>query len=164
MTFNTVQHVIIVNVAEMANCTFFLTGFLSVLLTSAALAATEPTPVGVWRTVDDNTHKPRGLVRLYEQNGEIFGKIEASFDPKEVDEVCRKCGGERKGLPVLGLVIMRHMKRHGAEYSEGDILDPDTGWVYKCKFTMDKSGRTMSVRGFIGFSLMGRSQTWYRQE
>ena len=76
----------------------------------------DATPVGVWKTIDDITHKPRGLIRVYEQNGEIFGKIEASFDPKEAAEVCHKCGGERKGLPVLGLVIMRHMKKRGAEW------------------------------------------------
>jgi uncharacterized protein (DUF2147 family) len=124
----------------------------------------DATPVGVWKTIDDTTHKPRGLIRLYEQDGEIFGKIEASFDPKEANEVCEKCSGDRKGQPVLGLVVMRHMKKHGNDYAEGDILDPDTGWVYKCKFTLESGGKTLQVRGFLGFSLLGRSQTWYREE
>jgi uncharacterized protein (DUF2147 family) len=124
----------------------------------------DSTPVGVWKTIDDATHKPRGLIRLYEQDGEIFGKIEGSFDPKEAGEICHKCSGDRKGMPVMGLVIVRHMKKRGNEYSEGDILDPDTGWVYKCKFTLEPDGKTLNVRGFLGFSLLGRSQTWYRQE
>jgi uncharacterized protein (DUF2147 family) len=144
----------------MSNCSLFLTG----LLLCARLIAMDANPVGVWKTIDDTTHKPRGLIRLYEQNGEIFGKIQASFDPKEAADVCSKCGGDRKGMPVLGLVVMRHMRKHGNEYSDGDILDPDSGSIYKCKFTIEGSGETMVVRGFIGFSFLGRSQTWYRQE
>jgi uncharacterized protein (DUF2147 family) len=138
--------------------------FLTGLLLCVRVMAMDATPVGLWKTIDDNTHKPRALVRLYEQNGEIFGKIEASLDPKEAGEVCAKCAGERKGMPVLGMVVVRHMKRRGNEYAEGDILDPDTGWVYKCKFTLEEGGKILVVRGFIGFSLLGRSQTWYRQQ
>ena len=137
-----------------------LTGFLL----CARLIAMDSTPLGVWKTIDDTTHKPRGLIRLYELNGEIFGKIEASFDPKEAGEVCAKCAGDRKGMPVVGMVVMRHMKKRGNEYAEGDILDPDTGWVYRCKFTLEPDGKTLLVRGFLGFSLLGRSQTWFREE
>jgi uncharacterized protein (DUF2147 family) len=144
----------------MLNRSHLLIGFLI----CAPLTAMDSTPLGVWKTIDDTTHQPRGLIRLYEQNGEIFGKIEASFDPKEAHEVCEKCAGDRKGMPVVGLVVMRHMKRRGNEYSEGDILDPDTGWVYKCKFSVNPDGKTLLVRGFLGFSLLGRSQTWFRQE
>ena len=137
---------------------------LAIFLFCVPLLALEPSPVGVWRTVDDNTHKPRGLIRLYEENGEIFGRIEASLDPKEAKEVCEKCDGERKNKPVVGMVVMRHMARHGKEYSGGDILDPDTGWVYKCRFWLQEDGRVLLVRGFMGISLLGRSQIWYRQE
>jgi uncharacterized protein (DUF2147 family) len=121
-------------------------------------------PVGLWKTIDDNTHKPRGLVRLYELEGEIFGKIEASFDPKEAREICSKCGDERKDKPVVGMVVLRHMIRRGKEYIGGDILDPDTGWLYRCRFTLEDGGRKLVIRGFLGISLLGRSQTWYREE
>jgi uncharacterized protein (DUF2147 family) len=144
----------------MLNCNFFLT---SLLLCVPALAM-DVSPLGVWKTIDDNTHKPRGLIRLYEKDGEIFGRIEGSFDPKEAGEVCGKCDGERKNQPVLGMVVMRHMIRHGREFSGGDILDPDTGWVYRCRFTVEDGGKKLLVRGFLGISLLGRSQTWYREE
>jgi len=121
-------------------------------------------PIGVWKTIDDTTHKPRGLIRLYEKDGEIFGKIEGSLDPKEAHEVCDKCDGDRKNKPVVGMVVMRHMTRHGKEFSGGDILDPDTGWVYRCRFTLQDDGKTLLVRGYLGFSLLGRSQIWYRIE
>ena len=136
----------------------------STLILAFVAGAFDSSPAGVWRTIDDNTHKARGLIRLYEHNGEIFGKIEASFDPKEAKEVCDLCTGDRKNQPVIGLVVMRNMKKHGAEYSGGDILDPDTGNIYRCKFTMEDGGRKLLVRGYIGFSLLGRSQVWLRQE
>jgi uncharacterized protein (DUF2147 family) len=141
-------------------CNFFLAG----LLLCAPLMAMDANPVGVWKTVDDNSHKPRGLIRLFERDGEIFGRIEASFDPKEAHEVCSKCAGELKDKPVVGMIVLRHMRKHGNEYSGGDILDPDTGWVYRCKFVLEDGGKKMLIRGYLGFSLLGRSQTWYREE
>jgi uncharacterized protein (DUF2147 family) len=144
-------------------CSFFLTVLL-LSVPAAAPMAIDASPVGLWKTIDDNTRKPRGLIRLYEQGGEIFGRVEGSLDPKEADEVCSKCDGERKGKPVVGMVVMRHMVRHGNEYSGGDILDPDTGWVYRCRLTLEDGGKKLLVRGYLGFALIGRSQIWYRQE
>jgi uncharacterized protein (DUF2147 family) len=148
----------------MRNCSFILTCLSLCVPAILPLMAMDVSPVGVWKTVDDNSHKPRGLIRLYEQDGEIFGRIEASFDPKEANEVCGKCDGERKDKPVVGMVVMRHMTRHGKDYSGGDILDPDTGWIYKCRFTIEDGGRKLLVRGFLGIALLGRSQTWYRAD
>jgi uncharacterized protein (DUF2147 family) len=122
-----------------------------------------PTPAGLWKTVDDKTGKPRGFVRLYEENGEIFGRIESSADPAEAKERCEKCAGERKNQPMIGLVILRRMKKSGEEYSGGDILDPDTGVVYRCKLRMLEQGQKLELRGYVGFALLGRSQIWIRQ-
>ncbi len=143
-------------------CTSLL---FTILLCAGLVVADLPlSPVGVWRTTDDYTHKPRGLVRLYEQNGELFGRIEASFDPAEAKEVCDRCAGERKNKPVIGLVVMRNMKKSAAnEYSGGDILDPDTGQIYRCRITVDGDGRRLTVRGYVGIALLGRSQVWFRQ-
>lgn len=138
--------------------------FFTTLFITVPLLGLDPSPLGIWQTVDDATHKPRGLIRLYEQDGQIYGKIETSFDPKEARDICDKCSDERKNKPVVGLVVMRRMVRKGREYSGGDILDPDTGWVYRCRFTLEDNGRKLIVRGFLGVSLLGRSQTWYRQE
>ncbi|HKD05351.1 MAG TPA: DUF2147 domain-containing protein [Bryobacteraceae bacterium] len=120
--------------------------------------------MGIWRTIDDITNKPRGLIRLYEQEGKLFGKIEASFDPAEAKEICDRCEGDRRNRPVIGLIVVRNMKKSGAnEYTGGDILDPDTGQVYKCRITLDDNGRRLIVRGYIGIALLGRSQVWFRQ-
>jgi uncharacterized protein (DUF2147 family) len=134
------------------------------LLACPSAAYQETTPIGLWKTIDDNTHQPRALIRLFEHDGEIYGKIEASFDPKEAHELCGKCGGDRKNKPVVGMVVLRHMKKEGNEYSGGDIVDPETGWVYRCKFMLEDGGKKLTIRGYLGFSLFGRSQTWYRVE
>jgi uncharacterized protein (DUF2147 family) len=136
---------------------------LILLLSLAPGAAFDSSPLGEWRTVDDHTHKPRGIVRLYSKNGEIFGRIESSFDPKEAQERCELCPGERHNQPVIGLVFLRNMKKHGDEYTGGDILDPETGRVYKCTFRLENGGQKLVVRGYIGVSLLGRSQVWLRE-
>jgi uncharacterized protein (DUF2147 family) len=71
------------------------------------------------------------------------------------------CTDVRKGQPMLGLIIIRNMKHTGDEYSGGDILDPDTGSVYHCKMHVE-GGTRLVLRGYIGFSLLGRNQTWLR--
>jgi len=128
------------------------------------VAAAGQSPAGLWKTIDDKTGKPRGLVRIYEQNGQFFGRIQASFDPKETAERCDKCTDDRKDQPVIGMVILRRLKKSGAEYDGGDILDPDTGTIYRCKLRLEDQGRKLLLRGYLGISLLGRSQTWLRQE
>lgn len=143
---------------------FFSAVLLSVALIVSPLRAADPI-TGVWKTIDDKTHKVRGTVRLYDQDGAIFGKIQSGTDPKEAADVCDKCTGERRNQPIIGLLILRNMRRHSAtEYGGGDILDPDTGSVYRCKITVEDGGKKLVVRGFLGISLIGRSQVWIRQD
>jgi uncharacterized protein (DUF2147 family) len=136
-------------------------------LAAAPAAQTEPTdmtsPVGLWRTIDDKTGKPRGVIRVYEQDGKLFGKIERSLRPGEPPKFCDKCTDERKDQPLLGMIILRNLKRVDNEYRDGDILDPDNGSVYRCKMHLEDGGRKLVVRGFVGLSLFGRTQTWERE-
>ena len=141
-----------------------LTAITILLLSALPAAAAEGSPAGLWKTFDDRTHKARGIVSIYEENGTFSGKIESSFDPEELTKRCEKCSGDRKGAPVLGLVIMRGMTRHGAEFDGGDILDPETGYVYRCKFLLSDDGAKLMVRGYLGLSVFGRTQTWIRMD
>ena len=126
----------------------------------AAVAASD-SPIGLWKTIDDKTGAARAIVRIYEQDGRLFGKIEGSFTPGAEHRFCEVCTDERKGRPMLGLIIIRNMKHTDGEYSGGDILDPDNGSVYHCKMHVE-GGTRLVVRGYIGFSLLGRNQTWQR--
>ncbi|MDK2125204.1 DUF2147 domain-containing protein [Parachitinimonas caeni] len=137
---------------------------LAGLLCSSAWAAESPSPIGNWKTIDDNTGKPRGLVQIYEEAGEIKGKILKNYPkPGEPDNpVCDKCKGDRKDKPVIGMVFLWGMKKNGESWAGGEILDPDNGSVYSAKMEVIEGGSKLKVRGFLGFSLLGRSQIWLR--
>ena len=122
-----------------------------------------PTPVGRWKTVDDHTGKPRSIVSIYQQNGKLFGKVESSLDPARAGRRCDRCKDDRKDKPVVGMVIIRNLVKDGDEYNGGDILDPDNGTIYRCKIWLTDGGNKLSVRGYVGISLFGRSQTWIRE-
>jgi len=137
---------------------------LSALALRAAPADFAGTPAGRWRTFDDKTPgKPKAIIVLYEEQGLLFGRVETLVDPDAV-KICDKCSDERKGKPVTGMVVVRRMRKDGEEYTGGDILDPKNGSVYRCKMRLLDQGRKLSVRGYLGFSLFGRSQTWVRDE
>jgi uncharacterized protein (DUF2147 family) len=128
-----------------------------------AHAAGSQSPLGLWRTVDDKTGMPRTLVRIYMQDGKYFGRIEQSFKPGAETRVCSECTDERRNQPIIGLLIIRNVALRDGEYGGGDILDPDNGSVYHCKFHLERDGTVLVVRGYIGIALLGRSQTWQRQ-
>jgi uncharacterized protein (DUF2147 family) len=140
---------------------------LSLLLCIAASlqarAADTASPIGVWKTFDDKTGNAKGIVRIYEQDGKLFGKLEQSFLPGAESRVCAVCTDDRKNQPIIGLIIIRNMQRDNDGYGGGDILDPESGSVYHCKLHLEQDGSRLVVRGYIGFSLLGRSQTWQRQ-
>jgi uncharacterized protein (DUF2147 family) len=125
-------------------------------------AAEADSPVGLWRTIDDKSGRARSAVRIYEEGGRLFGRIERGYDPREDDRVCSLCTDERRGKPLRGMVIMRNLRVEGDEYVDGDILDPDNGTVYRCKIRLAEGGQKLVVRGYVGVSLFGRSQTWER--
>jgi uncharacterized protein (DUF2147 family) len=126
-------------------------------------AADLSSPLGLWKTFDDRTGKARALVRIYDRGGKLFGRIEQSFTPGGETRVCKPCTDERKDQPIIGLIIIRNMQPDGSEFTGGDILDPESGTVYRCKMHLEQAGARLIVRGYIGFALLGRSQTWQRE-
>ena len=142
----------------------FRAAFLMVLLAAAAQAGPPAGPVGRWKTYDDKTGALHGLVEITEEQGVLQGRILKSYDPLKPNPTCELCEGERKGQPVLGMVFLWGLTRQGEEFKGGFILDPDNGKVYKAKLKLDEGGRKLLVRGFIGISLLGRTQTWVRED
>jgi len=130
---------------------------------TAASAQDLASPVGRWRTVDDKTGKPSGIVRIYEQNGALYGNIEKVFDSARAGQNCIACTDDRKDKPLIGLNIIRGLKRDGDVWDGGTLIDPETGSVYKSSARLDDGGRKLVLRGYIGISLLGRSQTWQRE-
>jgi uncharacterized protein (DUF2147 family) len=143
---------------------FFTQAAFALIGAALCVHAAEPTPVGAWRTFDDHTGKARSIVRIYEDNGKLFGRIESSLDPARAGRICDLCKDDRKNQKVVGMVIIRGLSKDGEEFNGGDILDPDNGKIYRCKIRLIENGGKLSVRGFIGISLIGRSQTWTREQ
>ena len=135
-------------------------------LTTLPVWADDASPAGLWRNVDDISGKPRALIRITESSGTLQGKIEKVFPAPTEDPnpKCDKCEGANKDAPVIGLVILNGLTKDGDEYGGGQILDPDNGKVYRSKVRLTDNGKKLSVRGYIGVPMLGRSQTWVRQE
>jgi uncharacterized protein (DUF2147 family) len=123
-------------------------------------------PVGKWRTVDDRTGKVRSVVAIWEEEGRLYGKIERLIDPdlSHLNPQCIHCAGDLKNKPVVGLRILWDLKKEGEQWSGGKVLDPENGKSYRCIIAMEESGKVLKVRGFIGFSLFGRTQYWLRDQ
>jgi len=122
-------------------------------------------PVGLWKTIDDTTGKPRSLIRINENNGELSAVVEKGLLATDTgDAVCDKCTDERKDKKIIGMTIAKGLKKSGDQYDGGEILDPNNGKIYRCKMKLDETGNMLEVRGYIGISLLGRSQTWNRVE
>lgn len=139
---------------------------LAVALVAAPFAAlAQQTPVGTWTTIDDATNKPKSVVEIYEApNGSLAGKVlQVLQSDKGPNPKCTECDGDRKNQPVEGMVILWGIAGTGKEWKGGKILDPATGKVYSAKMTLSDDGKALEVRGFMGFSLLGKTQTWQRR-
>ena len=117
--------------------------------------------IGKWKTIDDETHKPKSVVEIYEKSGKIYGKVSEIFEADKRNKVCEECSGEDKNKPILGMVIIKGLIKDGDEYNSGEILDPKNGKIYKCFITLEGNDK-LKLRGYIGVSLFGRTQYWYR--
>ena len=130
---------------------------------AAGAGAQSSTPVGNWKTVNEHG-EPEGLVRIIEVAGELRGTVEKVYSPPapEPNPMCIACSGERKDKPVIGMQILAGLRWDGEQYSGGEILDPNNGWSYRCLLRVIDDGRKLEVRGYIGISLLGRTQVWLR--
>jgi uncharacterized protein (DUF2147 family) len=118
--------------------------------------------VGKWKTIDDNTGEAKSIVEIYEKDGKFYGKVTKIFlDPNEdPDPVCDECDKDdpRYKKKIIGMEIIRGLKKDDDEFSGGDILDPENGKVYRCRLWVEKGD--LMVRGYWGPFF--RTQTWKR--
>ena len=131
---------------------------------SQSLAA-QNTPVGTWTTIDDKTQKPKSVVEIYQaKDGSLAGRVtEILQSDRGPNPICDKCSGDRKDKPVKGMVILWGIRQKGDTWEGGQILDPKNGKTYSVKVTPVEGGKKLDVRGFMGFSMLGRTQTWVRR-
>jgi len=115
---------------------------------------------GKWKTIDDETKQAKSIVEIYKKSdGKYYGKV-SQLLIKPTNPNCTGCKDDRKGKPILGMEIIRGLEKDGDEFTDGTITDPKTGKTYKC--TITKSGDKLNVRGYMGVSLLGRTQVWQK--
>ena len=139
------------------------TAFLSIALfiVTIVYAQNHHTVAGRWKTIDDETGKPVSVVDIFEKHGKIYGKVTDVFNPKNRTKVCENCSGEDKDKPIVGLIVIKGLTKEGNAYANGKILDPKHGKLYRCYISLESQDR-LKVRGYIGISLLGRTQYWER--
>ncbi len=134
----------------------FVFAFAALFLSIFTFAQIE----GKWKTIDDETGKAKSIVEIYKKSdGKYYGRIHQLLQ-KPQNNNCVKCTDDRKNKPLLGLEIIRGLEKDGNEFTDGTITDPAKGKTYKC--TVTRSGDKLNVRGYIGFSMIGRTQTWHK--
>ncbi|MDO4231322.1 MAG: DUF2147 domain-containing protein [Lautropia sp.] len=124
----------------------------------------ESGPVGLWKSIDEETGEPKSLVRIALVNGSLEGKIEKIFDPAKQNVTCQLCEDNRRGKRVVGMTIIENVKQaEGESYWEGGtILDPQKGKTYRVRLAPQEGGRKLQVRGYLGPFF--RTQIWVREE
>jgi uncharacterized protein (DUF2147 family) len=129
-----------------------------------SVRAAEPSAVGLWEQVDDESGKAESWFRISERNGVYEGTIVKIFFRPGDDEnwTCDKCEGADHGKPVLGLTLIKGMRRNGSDYEDGTIMDPRNGKVYRAVMKLHPDGQRLDVRGYLTFVWLGRTQTWNR--
>ena len=116
---------------------------------------------GKWKTIDPVTGNDESIIEVYKKDGKAYAKVIAIINEADRDKTCINCKGKNKNKPILGLDILDGLKENGDEWSGGKILDPKNGKYYKCYIKLTEEN-TLKLRGYIGISLLGRTEYWYR--
>ena len=138
-----------------------------IALSAGALLSTSVFAVSLngtqWQTIDDKTGEKKAVIQLTESGGKVSGKIIKVLNKEKADALCTKCPGSLKNKPVEGLQILSGLKVDGNnQWSDGKLVDPESGKTYSGKLTLSDNGQSLKLRGFVGTPVFGRSQTWQR--
>ena len=115
---------------------------------------------GKWKTIDGESGVEKSIVEIYKENGKVFGKIIDILDPKDKDALCDKCKDDDYNKPIMGLLLIKNMQKHGRYYRKGTIFDPEHGKKFKCRLMLTDDPDVLQVRGYVAF--LYATQYWSR--
>ena len=133
------------------------------LLITINYTVNSQTIFGKWHSFNDETQEIESVIEVYEKDGKAFAKIIEIKNPDRKTAVCDMCKGSNKDKPILGMEILSGLQMNDDEWSGGKILDPKNGKEYKCYIKLVEDNK-LKIRGYIGFSLLGRTAYWQRAE
>ncbi len=125
---------------------------------------------GIWKSIDDHTGNPKSIIRIDKNADGHYGGtvLKVLAEPGKAPEVtCHNCPEPFTNKPIEGMNILWGLKVDKTNqnlYDGGRVLDPLSGYTYSAKITVNPDGKKLVLRGFLGISLLGRSQTWYREQ
>jgi len=137
--------------------------FLTLTLMVIATAINAQTIFGEWEYRNEDTGEISSIIEVYKKSGKAYAKIIEIADPDRRDNICVQCEGVNKDRPVLGMDILTGLSEDGDEWSGGEIIDPNKGFVYNCFIKLEEKDK-LKIRGYIGISLFGRTVYWYRKQ
>lgn len=148
------------------NAVFGLMLSISSLIPSLSHAADV---TGTWKTIDDKTGFAKSFIKIEKYTDGTYGGTVIKMLPHAgsvPEKYCIDCPAPFTHKPIEGMNILWGLLPDSSQdglYDGGKILDPLSGHMYKAKMTLSPDGNTLNVRGYIGFSLLGRSQIWHRE-
>lgn len=135
--------------------------FVALFFGLLTAASAQLSPLGVWKTIDDETGEAKSQVTIYEQGGKLYGKITKILTDRK-NARCTDCSGKKKDQPIQGLVIIEELAPYDDYWKGGTILDPQNGKEYGLSVWFeDDDPDLLYVRGKHWTGLY-RTQNWYR--